>query len=134
MAEEQIQFLENEKPENPVGGSAENELAEPTLESQPEQIREKVGEKYSQILSQVKTAQAPVDDAGIASDADAVSEEEDTKAVVARLVTLAETKGVAHAVAVARKMQDLYLLDTMHDTLADELYEAFREKGLIGGE
>jgi len=38
---------------------------------------------------------------------------------------------VAHAVRVAKRMNDLYVLDTMHDELADKLYDGLVSKGLI---
>lgn len=134
MAEEPIQFLESEPPAASPEKLGESGEREPVTESPSEQALEKSGEKYSQILSQVKTASSSIDPASVVSDASGLSGDVDTQAIVTKLVALAETKGVAHAVAVAKKMQDLYILDTMHDTLADEFYDALKAKGLISGE
>jgi len=48
---------------------------------------------------------------------------------IQHLMDLAKAQGLAYAVEVARKMDDPYLLDLFHDTLAkDSLFKKFLEK------
>lgn len=101
------------------------------FEQKTETISEKVGEKYQHILSKVKTVVTPPHPPAVASDADALDTTTDAETVVAKLVVLAEVKGIPHAVAVAQKMNDYFLLDRMHDELADKFYEALKAKGLV---
>ncbi len=105
----------------------------PKVETATEQVAEQIGEKFSAILTQSgsTSSAAPQE---IHTDAEKVGQLTDAASRVNQLVELAQVKGVAHAVAVARKLNDLYVLDTMHDELADKLYDAFKAKGLIQGE
>jgi len=90
-------------------------------------------ETYAKILSRVKKS------TGIASsnqevkeDAEKVYQKTDTESQIQHLVDLAMTKGVVHAVKVARHLEDNYVLDMFHDKLlADELRNALIQKGLI---
>lgn len=88
-------------------------------------------ERYNQLLSQVAPGQAGDDDAAIIMDAKHIGGMTDEASKVQKLLDLAVAKGVAHAVKVARSLKDYYALDTMHDTLANKLYEGLVEKGLI---
>lgn len=134
------EFLSRKK-ETPVAPAPETaplvppETA-PTVEQVAERGSESANEKYAAILTQsgsaVQAASASTDD--IHADAETVGRETDAASRVTQLVELAQVKGVAHAVEVARKMNDLYVLDTMHDELADKLYDALKAKGLIQGE
>ena len=104
-------------------------------ESAPEQSRERAGERYSEILSKV-TPQQPVqtvtdDDQGVGLDAQSVYSETDVEARVTKLLSLVETKGPEYAVRVAIKLNDFYVLDRMHDEMADRFYDALVAKGLI---
>lgn len=47
------------------------------------------------------------------------------------LADLAMEKGVHYAVAMAKKMESAYVLDELHDTLVDELYEELKNRGLL---
>jgi hypothetical protein len=105
----------------------------PSVDVTAEQAAEQVGEKYSAILTQAVTATSAVPQ-DIDADVENVGQEMDSVSRVTQLVELAQVKGVAHAVAVARKLNDFYVLDTMHDELADKLYDALKAKGLIEGE
>jgi len=50
------------------------------------------------------------------------------KGKLQRLLNLAEEKGIAFAVTVAKNMNDPYILDTFHDVLAKEgLYKKFKK-------
>ena len=49
---------------------------------------------------------------------------------IRHLLDLAQAQGLAYAVEVARKMNDPYLLDLFHDTLAKEgLFKKFLKRG-----
>lgn len=86
---------------------------------------------YAKILSKV-TDQKPAKNEEISLDAEIAMRQKDAEAKVNNLVSLAETKGVAHAVKVARHMEDNYILDEFHDKLlSDELHEFLVKKGLI---
>ena len=88
-------------------------------------------ETYAKIISQV-TAVTPVQDDQVVSDAHSASKEQDAESRINNLVSLAETKGVAHAVKVARHLEDNYVLDEFHDKLlASELHDELIKKGLI---
>jgi hypothetical protein len=89
---------------------------------------------YSKILSKVKSTQAPVDDSldVVADDAKKTFETATPEAKVDKLVKLAMTKGVVHAVKVAKHMDDNYVLDEFHDKLmAEEFHSALVDKGII---
>ncbi|NTW13703.1 MAG: hypothetical protein HGA31_01595 [Candidatus Moranbacteria bacterium] len=107
----------------------------PGSSSEHEQARERAGEKYSEILTkvtpQVKISTVSGDDQTVASDAQAVFSEMDIEARVTRLLSLAETKGPEHAVKVAIKLNDFYVLDRMHDEMAEKFYDALVAKGVI---
>jgi hypothetical protein len=86
---------------------------------------------YAKILAKAKipvvTAQSDV-----ATDAKNASEGTDYENKVIKLVEIAETKGVVHAVKVARHLEDNYLLDELHDRLlATDLHDALVKRGMI---
>lgn len=107
-----------------------------TVERAPETAQERAGEKLSEILSKT-TSSSPntqlTDDVAVNIDAKAVYDETDAEARVTKLVSLAQVKGVEHAVRVAVHLNDYYVLDRMHDELADKFYDALKEKGMIAG-
>lgn len=106
-------FAPENLPESRVEGAAEKDQA------------------YTNILSKVKTA-VPHDDNSVAVDAQSISVAEGEEAKIETLIKLATTKGVAHAVKVARHFEDNYVLDEFHDRLlASELHDALLKKGLI---
>jgi len=55
----------------------------------------------------------------------------DEESKVQKLLDLASTKGVVHAVKVARSLKDYYALDRMHDELSGKLYQGLLDKGMI---
>lgn len=101
---------------------------------QKETRREGAVEKedtYSKILSKVHTSR-PSDDQAIPHDAESISLQDDEESKIEKLIQLAITKGVVHAVKVAMHMNDNYALDEFHDRLLmDELHDALVKKGLI---
>ncbi len=139
---------EEPKPEG-VGTAAEGNISftsseslpvtpspEGAIERAPETAEERAGEKFSEILQKVPTAPAaaaqPADDAAVVvDDAKSIAAEMDEETRVTKLVSLAQVKGVAHAVKVAEHLNDYYVLDRMHDELADKFCEALRAKGML---
>jgi len=99
--------------------------------------KEGVAEKetaYSKILAKIG-AQKPVvltSETDVASDAVATNSGIDAESKITNLVQLAETKGIPHAVKVARHLEDNYTLDEFHDRLlGEELHNALVQKGMI---
>lgn len=99
----------------------------------PEGGQERLEGKYNEILSKVtpvgSTPASTDEDAAL--DAKSIGGTVDEESKIQKLLDLAGTKGVAHAVKVARSLKDYYVLDRMHDELVDKLYEGLLAKGLI---
>ncbi len=116
---------------------APKEKAEqPVFKAEKEMLAEKAAEKedaYAKILARVKQPAAGVpSDEEVKKDAGKVYQKTDAESQIQRLVDIALTKGVVHAVKVARHLEDNYVLDMFHDKLlADELHDALVKKGLI---
>jgi hypothetical protein len=85
---------------------------------------------YQKILSSVAST-TPQTGGDVDADAQKVSLKADADSKVNQLVDLATVKGVVHAVKVARHLHDFYVLDQLHDDLANKLYETLKAKGLI---
>jgi hypothetical protein len=113
-----------ERPEAPV-----------TPERAVERGSETAHEKYRDILSKVspkkKTASDDDDDTDVDVDAQSVYSEVDAESRVSKLLSLAESKSPEYAVRVAIKLNDLYVLDRMHDEMAEQFYNALVKKGVI---
>ncbi len=130
-------FLGKGEAEKPVGADESKPEAVPSAASADKQIERIEGavEKesaYAKILSKVKTSATPAHDESVHSDAQTVSQKNDAETKIDTLVRLAETKGVPHAVKVARHLDDNYALDEFHDRLlAEDLHDALMKKGLI---
>ena len=133
MPEESLGAIpEVERTTSPIGVTSQSEsFPRMEAESLPEQSDVK-GERYTQLLSRVQ--QTSVDEADIEEDAKEIGAIEAAEQKVHTLIGLAQVKGVAHAVRVAKRMNDLYVLDTMHDELADKLYDGLLAQGLISKE
>lgn len=133
MPEESLGVIpEVERTTSPIGVTSQSEsFPRMEAESLPEQSDVK-GERYTQLLSRVQ--QTSVDEADIEEDAKEIGAIEAAEQKVHTLIGLAQVKGVAHAVRVAKRMNDLYVLDTMHDELADKLYDGLLAQGLISKE
>ncbi len=121
------------------GGKAESVLAKKNEEvfPTPEKIerREGVVEKesaYSKILSKLPTQSQKVQADDVATDAVSANAGIDAESKIGNLITIAENKGIPHAVNVARHMEDNYILDEFHDRmLGEELHNALVAKGMI---
>lgn len=132
MPEEIVSPILPEQPtESVVSGDRSESLSVPETEPQVETAMERGSEQYAKILSAVQPGQTAKEDNEVDTDAHAVGSVEAAEQKVHKLIELAQVKGVAHAVRVAKRMNDLYVLDTMHDELADKLYEGLLSKGLI---
>ncbi len=130
--------------ESPLMNGTENEtpktessvVAAPEVPVVPEKAPERIEGKYQELLSRVtptKTA-SPTDDDHedtVVLDAKHIGAMTDEESKVQKLLDLASTKGVIHAVKVARSLKDAYALDRMHDELSNKLYDGLLERGLI---
>lgn len=98
-----------------------------------EQKGEHVEGKYLEILQKTSPAASPAvaKDDETAATAKTIGALADEETKVSRLLELAEQKGVAQAVKIAYALKDYYILDRMHDELADKLYTGLLEKGLV---
>ncbi|MCW1888679.1 MAG: hypothetical protein KIH67_003955 [Candidatus Moranbacteria bacterium] len=86
---------------------------------------EKKGEKMDELLSRIDTHTANLQAtsaAQVKDDAHALSQVDEEERVN-KLLSLADTKGVVHAVNVARTLEDFYALDTFRDTLIERFHE-----------
>lgn len=88
---------------------------------------------YARILSKASAqTKEPSKEEEIKKDAEILSSEQDAESRINNLLGLAQTKGVIHAVKVAKDFEDNYVMDELHDRLlADELHDALMQKGLI---
>ncbi|MDQ5961425.1 MAG: hypothetical protein QG581_346 [Patescibacteria group bacterium] len=136
---DEITFLDESKlraEENikaPEGGIGSMEQVSPLSEPSKEQeiSSEKVEDRFSDILTKAGSAPTPSDEGQLAVDAEAVSKQTDAESQVAELLQMASIKGIPYAVKVARKLGDYYILDKMHDELAEKFYEALKAKGML---
>ena len=100
-------------------------------EKATEQSTAENDQTYHHILSQVQTTQD--DDHGkMMQDASVLHQQMDRESQIKHLIDLAMMDGVEHAVKVAQKAEDYYVLDQLHDRLlSQDLHEALMAKGLI---
>jgi len=116
------------------GRSPEN-ASEAVVESGTERS---AGETYEKILSRIpKETDADaesVEEESLRIDAKAVSDETDEEARVTKLLSLSESKSPEYAVRVAMKLNDLYVLDRVHDEMAERFYDALVARGVIRDE
>lgn len=137
MAEELKPIEGESQPEIMTGSSVERQPESGpsgSPENVPERAAEVASERYQEILSKTAVSSQGVTasaDTAVEVDAKAVYDETDAEARVTKLVSLAETKGIEHAVRVAQKLDDFYVLDRMHDELSGKFYDALKAKGLI---
>lgn len=120
-----------EKPELAI--SKEAEISKTEKETAKEISGAEKDNAYGKILTKAQSQPQPTaSDDDIKKDAELVSQKTDAESQIQHLVDVAMQKGVAHAVKVARHMEDNYVLDMFHDKLlADELHDALLKKGLI---
>ena len=140
MAEEKISYLEpiddietkkNISPRESQKSSTEKIV---TPEFQAEKAIDNKSENesmYKKLLASLPRTTTPTDDNSVNQDADVISSQIDADSKVTQLVDLAVTRGVAHAIKVALRLNDFYVLDKMHDDLANKFHASLKEKGLI---
>lgn len=130
-------LIKNEEKKEPAALEAKEIVNPEFLEEKKEVAEERSIEKektYSKILSKVKTSQGSTDEPADTVEVDAkdTAETATAEAKIDKLVKLAMTKGIVHAVKVAKHMEDNYVLDEFHDKLmAEEFHNALLEKGII---
>ncbi|MEK9173847.1 MAG: hypothetical protein AAB845_01115, partial [Patescibacteria group bacterium] len=90
---------------------------EQVVERAPEQKSERMGELLKKIDTHTASLQTTTDDQ-VKDDATSLSLVDEEERIT-RLLSLADTKGVIHAVSVARQLEDLYALDMFRDTLIE---------------
>lgn len=104
---------------------------EHAVEHGTERVAAEKKSSYDAILSKVKSS-TPSDEGTIMQDASTLDQQTDRESQITHLIDLAMAKGVEHAVKVAQKAEDYYVLDQLHDRLlADDLHEALMSRGLI---
>ena len=119
----------------------EQSTEQPVEQAQPQKRKEK--EKVKEAEKQVDTGEAsqktsppPPPPSKIMTDEELVADLRhvmslDKPKQVKVLVYLSFKKGVHHALHIAKKLKDPYLLDEFHDTLVDELYDLLIKKKKI---
>lgn len=115
--------------EVPVSLSQETSETKVERESGKEQSGKKLDEILLHQSSSSPSSSSLTQDYTI--DAKSIGEEVDEESKIQKLLDLANTKGVVHAVKVARSLSDYYVLDRMHDELVDKFYEGLLAKGMI---
>lgn len=141
MAEERVSYLEpieeevNRRdafhPNGPSSESSHENIPTPDSRREHSEAKNESEALYQKILATSAPAPVADDERVVTNDAKHISLETDTQSRVRQLVDLAMTKGVPHAVKVARHLNDFYVLDQVHDELANTFYEALLEKNLI---
>ncbi len=102
----------------------------PEKESTPEAAVENAA-TYNKVLSTVQKQATSDDDVRIAQDVRDM-QGMDHESQITHLIDVALTEGVERAVTIARKADDYYILDQLHDRLlSDELHEALVARGLV---
>jgi hypothetical protein len=122
-----------------IGGSESGEkIPENKIQSIEGNVERKEGDvereaSYSKILSKIPArAQTQSSNESVSDDAEMANAGINAESKITNLVNLAETKGIPHAVKVARHMEDNYTLDEFHDRLlGEDLHNALVKRGMI---
>ncbi|KKP58956.1 MAG: hypothetical protein UR60_C0008G0011 [Candidatus Moranbacteria bacterium GW2011_GWF2_34_56] len=118
------------------GGSVEEKKENIISPAEKESANEISGAEkdsaYNQILSKIPQQTSDSDDKSVKEDALEVSVKMDAESQIQHLLDLATTRGVVHAIKVAKHMDDNYVLDMLHDKMiSDEFHKILLEKNLI---
>lgn len=114
----------------PAVAAPEKTPVTPEKEPTPEAAAENAA-TYNKVLSTVQTRTSTDDDARVLQDVRAI-QQMDHESQITHLIDVALTEGVERAVTIARKADDYYVLDQLHDRLlSDELHEALVARGLV---
>ena len=95
----------------------------------PEKEKEILKEAVSERITNAQTFQ-PTQQQAAVQNAKQISSQPKEKQVYL-LTELAFDKGIPHAIEVARRLDNPYLLDEFHDALVDELYNKLVETGKL---
>ncbi len=121
--DERIEITGGAGVESGITGLAQ-EASSAETERVVEQVAEQPSERMNELLKKIDTHTTALQSAThdeVSDDAkhlSAIDEEER----VTKLLALADTKGVIHAVSVARRLEDFYALDMFRDTLVENLH------------
>jgi len=99
-----------------------------------ELIRETVGEKIEESLKNYPSGlevRQPVVPSSSSIPSVSMTEEEEAQQKVNDLVEIALQDSIDKAVVMALKTSNAYLIDKLHDTLADKYYEQLKNQKLI---
>lgn len=125
-------FLRENTGDKSLVQEKENTSEKTESESNPENKQEAEPNQLTEILSKAGPALGTSGATGSATDdARNLSLLSDVESQVTRLLDLATQKGIPHAVHVAQKLKNYYVLDRMHDEMVDKFYQGLAEKGLI---
>ncbi len=90
---------------------------------------------YTKILSKtpsINSKKSIPNFESIESDTQQANAKMDAESKIKHLIELAQNKGIPYAVKVARRMEDYYVLDKLHDKMrGEELYEVLLKKGMV---
>ena len=133
---QEVQVPKNVSLERRFGvGKKESDIEfdkEKIVESAAEKSGAEKDNSYQNILSKVQSQKDDDNDDTLMQDASNLHQQIDRESQITHLIDLAMTKGVGYAVKVARKAEDYYVLDQLHDRLlTDEFHEALVSRGLI---
>lgn len=97
----------------------------PNIEAQPERAPEQNQERATELLTKISANTAALKPASLQELQDDAKElsSADEADRIEKLLKLADTKGVTHAVKVALALQDFYALDMMRDGLVERFHE-----------
>lgn len=125
-------FLRENTGDKSLVQEKENTSEKTESESNPENKQEAEPNQLTEILSKAGPALGASGATGSATDdARNLSLLSDVESQVTRLLDLATQKGIPHAVHVAQKLKNYYVLDRMHDEMVDKFYQGLVEKGLV---
>jgi hypothetical protein len=130
MQDEKIVFTpERSAPETSTAGAVESR-PETVAEKAPEVSAEHGADERLRATLQKLGGVAPVAADDAADDARNAALLANADAQVGRLLELASVKGVAHAVKVAERLKQAYVLDQLHDDLMKKFHEGLKERRL----
>ncbi|MEN8252413.1 MAG: hypothetical protein ABFQ53_02440 [Patescibacteria group bacterium] len=106
------------------------------MERPVEKMKVEEDDSYQKILDKAKTQNddddEKHDEKTLMQDASTLHQQDNRESQLTHLVDLAMVKGIPHAVKVAQKAEDYYLLDQLHDNLlSEDLHDKLMTAGLI---
>ena len=124
-------FREKTSPEKTQQKEKKETLSRPEEEKQVERKREL--NIYDKILTKVKQKKTSSSKEEIKEDAHQTWQAKTADEQVEMLVKLAQSKGVVHAVKVAQRLDNYYILDKLHDqmSLGERMYQALQKEKII---